>query len=211
MITFTPSRIVLLVVAGLVGTIVGALTGAFIGLFGWTGIELTVAFAAPGALAMIAVVDRASVVQRIRLTIGLILGAMFGAAWGWLGQGTLTNVLGQGANWAAYGAIISFTTRESILRVRRWAMRGAFGGMIIGLVMIVTNLRLNFGTAFTLQPHNSIGEALGTIVLMTFFGAFWISVYGLQHLINAGEKSSPPDESRQPTQGRLRPIRKAVR
>jgi len=211
MIIFTPSRIVLLVVAGLVGTIVGALTGAFFGLFGWTGIELTVAFATLGALVMIAVVDRASIVQRIRLIIGLILGAMFGAAWGWLGQGTLTNVLGQGANWAAYGAIISFTTRESILRVRRWAMRGAIGGMIIGLIMIVTNLRLSFGSAFTLQPHNGIGEALGTIVLMTFFGAFWVSVYGLQHLTNAGEKSPPSNQSSQPEPRRLRPIRKVVR
>jgi len=211
MTTFTPLKIVLLVTAGLVGAIVGALTGAFFGIFGWKGIGPTVVTASVGTIVSIVVVNRASLQQRIRLIIGLVLGAIFGVAWAQLSGGSTAAMFGQAANWATYGAAISFVTREALLKVQRWAKWGATVGLILGVAFALFNIPVSAGTAISLQPHHSISEAVGAIVITAVFITFWATVIGLQHNVSTNGEPSPTDQASEITPRRLRPIRKVVR
>ncbi len=212
MITFTPLRIVLLVAAGLVGALVGALTGAFFGLFGWTGVWPAILLGTLGALIIVVEVNEVSNAQRIRLAIGMMLGAGFGVIWAQLSGGALAPTLGHAANWAAYGFFASSITRDTLLKVRRWTMGGAIGGAIFGVIWILLNGTVTVGPGLTLQSANSFIEAVGALTYLTLFSAFWVSAYGLLQLSADNRRpSSASDQSSQSTPHRLRPIRKVVR
>jgi hypothetical protein len=212
MIAFTPLRIVLLVAAGLVGALVGALTGAFYGILGWMGVWPAIILGTLGALIIVVEVNEVSNVQRIRLAIGMLLGAGFGVIWAQLSGGALAPTLGHTANWAAYGFFASSITRDTLLKVRRWAMGGAIGGAIFGVIWILLNGRVAVGPGLIWQSANSLAEALGTLVYFTLFGAFWVSAYGLLQLSADNRRSaSATTQSSQSTSHRLRPIRKVVR
>ncbi len=212
MTTFTPLRVVLLVATGLVGAIIGALTGAFYGLFGWMGIWPAIILGALGALLMVVEVNEVSNAQRVRLAIGLLLGAAFGVVWAQLGGGALAPTLGHAANWAVYGFFASSVTHETLLKVKRWTIWGAATGLILGIVFAVFNISVSLGATITLKPHRSFGEAAGAIILTIIFVAFWASVIGLQHSTpDNRQKAASADQASEFTQRRLRPIRKVLR
>ncbi len=205
MITFSPIRIVLLVIVGLIGAIIGALTGAFYGIPGWQGAGPTIILAIIGAVLLVVEVNEVSNAQRLRLAIGLILGAAFGVIWAQLGDGAIGPTLGHAANWAVYGFFVSSATRETLVKARRWTIGGAIGGVILGIVLAVMNTTVNLGATISLQPHDSWGEALGAIVITTMFVTFWSSVIGLQSSTPVRRRMVPQ------TDRPLRPIRKVVR
>ena len=212
MITFTPLRIVLLVAAGLVGALVGALTGAFYGILGWIGVWPAILLGALGALIIVVEVNEVSNAQRIRLAIGMMLGAAFGAIWAQLGGGALGPTLGHAANWAVYGFFASSITRDTLPKIRRWTKGGMIGGAIFGVIWIMLNGRVTIGPGITWQSANSLAEALGTLAYFTLFGAFWLSAYSLLQLSADNRRSaSTTAQSSQSTSHRLRPTRKVVR
>ena len=209
MITFTPLRIVLLVAAGLAGAIVGALTGAVYGILGWMGVWPAIILGTLGALLMVVEVNEVPNAQRARLAIGIVLGALFGLVWAQLGGGALGPTLGHAANWAVYGFFVSSVTSETLLKVRRWMIGGAIIGVILGVVFAIMNATVSLGATISLQPHDSLGEAVGAIVITTVFVTFWASVFGLQSSTPARRWTSSPTD--QAIDRPLRPIRKVVR